>query len=212
MIQNAVCREILTYLEQQYAPLALIVYGSYADGTSRAHSDFDALVITGEHPYLHDTSTVAGVTLDVFVYPKFCFEGAPDCDAFLQIAEGTILLDTDGIAQRLQQKVMQYIDTWTYKTAQEIHSELAWCEKMLSRAERGDTEGFYRHHWVLTDSIEIFCDVVHRRFTGPRKTLHWMEREYPEAYALYSHALAHFDTGTLQEWVAYLSRKAATLS
>lgn len=37
--------EIIEYLKEKYQPLALIVYGSFADGTNNAHSDFDALVI-----------------------------------------------------------------------------------------------------------------------------------------------------------------------
>ena len=39
-------QDILTYLAAEYDPLAIIVYGSFADGTQNLFSDFDALLIT----------------------------------------------------------------------------------------------------------------------------------------------------------------------
>lgn len=39
-------REIIEYIKSRYAPLSVIVYGSYADGSNNAGSDFDALVLT----------------------------------------------------------------------------------------------------------------------------------------------------------------------
>ena len=38
--------DILTYLAARYDPAAIIVYGSFADGSSNLFSDFDALLIT----------------------------------------------------------------------------------------------------------------------------------------------------------------------
>ena len=35
--------DILTYLAAKYDPAAIIVYGSFADGSSNLFSDFDAL-------------------------------------------------------------------------------------------------------------------------------------------------------------------------
>lgn len=62
--------QILSYLVETYAPKAILVYGSYADGSDNEHSDFDALVISGCQGRSHDMSMVNGVTLDVFVYPE----------------------------------------------------------------------------------------------------------------------------------------------
>ena len=38
---------ILKYIRERYHPTALILYGSYADGTNGPDSDFDALAIAG---------------------------------------------------------------------------------------------------------------------------------------------------------------------
>lgn len=66
--------QILQYIQEAYAPLSIILYGSYADGTNNLNSDFDALVITSEHELFHDTSIVNGIPLDVFVYPQKYFD------------------------------------------------------------------------------------------------------------------------------------------
>ena len=65
----AVTDEVLCYLEKEYDPLAVILYGSFADGTQDAESDFDALVITRDRKK-HDTSRVGDTVLDVFVWPE----------------------------------------------------------------------------------------------------------------------------------------------
>ena len=65
--------KIITYLQEKYMPLSIIVYGSYANGTNDLNSDFDALVIYDDSNQIHDTSFVNGIQLDVFVYPLSYF-------------------------------------------------------------------------------------------------------------------------------------------
>ena len=31
-----------------------------------------------------------------------------------------------------------------------------WLQKMLRRAKKGDAEGNFRYHWMLTDALEIY--------------------------------------------------------
>lgn len=75
---------ILKYIRERYHPTALILYGSYADGTNGPDSDFDALAIAGEAA--HDVSTVAGVRLDLYIYPAAAVSGAIDCEDFVQLS------------------------------------------------------------------------------------------------------------------------------
>ena len=198
---------ILEYLKSAYAPLAIIVYGSYADGSNNEHSDFDALVIVPEGEEHHDTSVVEGVRLDVFVYPADSLEGEIDCEAFIQVADGQLALDTEGRAEALVRRVRDYIASLPGKTEAEVQDGIAWCEKMLERAQRGDAEGFYRWHWLLADSLEIYCDAAGRRYLGPKKTLRWMESQEPEAYACYTRALRAFSLESLLNWIEYLKNR-----
>ena len=96
---------ILTYIQKTYQPEAVVVYGSFADGSAGAGSDFDALVIAGSRA-CHDASEIDGVTLDVFVYPAATFCADYDPEDFVQIFDGKILLDRCGTAAQLQKRVL----------------------------------------------------------------------------------------------------------
>lgn len=197
---------ILEYLRRTYQPLALIVYGSYADGTNNPGSDFDALVITADHAIFHDVSFVDGVQLDVFVYPAAHFDGDFDCDSFAQISDGHILMDTRELAAQLQARVLRHLDSLPGKTPAEIRADVEWCRKMFLRTRRCDAEGVFRWHWLLTDSLEIFCEASGHAYRGPKKALRWMEREYPEAFRLYAKALAELSEDSLERWIAHLEQ------
>ncbi|MGM9618827.1 MAG: nucleotidyltransferase domain-containing protein [Oscillospiraceae bacterium] len=198
--------EILAYIKQTYRPVGIIVYGSFADGSQNAHSDFDALVLTDGGEQTHDTNLVGGTQLDVFVYPAAFFDGPFNCEEFVQLHDSQILLDTDGTAARLRAAVLSYLDAIPPKTAEENRGNAAWCEKMLLRAGRGDAEGFFRWHWLLTDSLEIYCDLTAQRYFGPKKALRRMRENDPAGYALYEKAISTPDYDALADWVAYLRK------
>ena len=197
-------KPIIEYMKQKYSPLSIILYGSYANGTNNLNSDFDALVISQNHEQFHDTSFVDGIQLDVFVYPASYFDGDYNCNDFIQIFDGTIISDTDEIGKTLQNKVRTYLENLPCKTKEEIQSGIDWCVKMLARIKRGDAEGMFRWHWVLVDSLEIFCDAMHHVYLGPKKTLAWMEETHPEAFALYQKALFELSEDALEDWVMWL--------
>ncbi len=200
--------EIIDYIKQVYEPLSIILYGSYADGSHNEHSDFDALVVSKKHEVFHDTSVINGIRLDVFVYPSAYFDRAVDCGEFLQVFDGDIILDTNGQGASLKQKVLSYMKEYPFKTADEVKDEIEWCKKMLERTDRPDAEGVFRWHWLLTDSLEIFCDTVHHMYLGPKKTLRWMKNNYPRAFQIYEAALRDFRQEVLREWILYLEQLA----
>ena len=200
---------IIDYLTETYHPSGLIVYGSYADGSNNENSDFDALVIT-DGIRKHDTSTVGGTVLDVFVYPAATFGSDPDPRDYIQIYDGKIILDHAGTAKRLQERVRAFVDRAPQKTRDEIMGEIAWCEKMLSRTVRGDAEGYYRWHWLLTDSLEIYTDVKGQYYFGPKKTLRMMRQTDAESYRICSQALSDFSRDSLAAWVGCLKALSET--
>ncbi len=198
--------EILLYLRNKYRPLSIIVYGSFADGTNNENSDFDVLVITESGEEKHDNSTINGIILDAFVYPKCIFEET-DPKAFLQIQGGKIVVDTNGIAAKLLESVARYISNIQAKTYEENKRNIDWCEKMLLRAARGDTEGYFRFHWLLTESLEIYCDVIGERYLGPKKSIIRMQAEDGESAELYKNALSQSDYASLKQWIEHLKKK-----
>ncbi len=199
--------KVIGYLMESYQPNAIILYGSFADGSANAHSDFDALVIA-DHIRTHDASTIGDTVLDVFVYPTETFESDFDPEAFVQIFDGRIILDKFGIAARLQRQILDHLDRTPKKTDDEIRQALDWCEKMVARTARGDAEGLYRWHWLLTDSLEIYCDLRRLRYFGPKKALRQMEHSDAEAFRLYSRALRAPDREALSAWIDCLKRRS----
>ena len=205
-----ILEQILRYIQETYAPLSVILYGSYADGTNNLNSDFDALVITADHEQFHDTSFVDGIPLDVFVYPARYFESSYSCEDFVQIFDGRIITDSGGIGKALQETVRAYLKNLPSKTSAELQADIDWCVKMSARAKRCDCEGLFRWHWVLIDSLEIFCNIMQQPYLGPKKSLKWMEKAHPEAFDRYKKALQHFWMDDLNEWIGYIKNAAKT--
>ena len=204
-------KQIIEYIQQRYNPLSIILYGSYANGTNNLNSDFDALVISDDHEQFHDTSFVDGIQLDVFVYPASYFEGDYDCNDFIQIFDGKIVVDRGGQGKALQAKVQSYLQNRPQKSRAEIDASVNWCIKMLARVKRCDAEGMFRWHWVLIDSLEIFCDVKHHPYRGPKKSLKWMEENHPTAFACYQTALTDFSMESLENWILYIKNANGTV-
>lgn len=196
--------EIIAYLMEKYAPTGMIVYGSYANGTNNLNSDFDALLITRSGDIQHDTGTVLGTRLDVFLYPESCFAQAYDMDDFVQIWDGRIIRDETGLAQRLKDEVAAHIQQQPRKTDAENADSLAWCEKMLERTRRDDMEGLYRLHWLLVDSLEIYFDLKGLYYWGPKKALRQMKEEDPYSAELYGRALREPNDANLSAWLRRL--------
>ena len=203
--------QIIEYIKHKYNPLSIILYGSYANGTNNLNSDFDSLVISYDHEQFHDTSFVNGIQLDVFVYPVSYFDGNYDCNNFIQIFDGKIIADNDGIGKALQTKVLSYLQNRPQKSNAEIDASIDWCIKMLARVKRCDAEGMFRWHWVLIDSLEIYCDVMHHPYWGPKKSLKWMEENHPTAFDCYQKALRDFSMETLENWIKYIENAKGTV-
>lgn len=202
---------IIEYIKQKYNPLSIILYGSYANGTNNLNSDFDSLVISENCEPFHDTSFVNGIQLDVFVYPASYFDGNYDCNDFIQIFDGKIITDSDGRGKALQENVRSYLQNRPKKSKAEIDAAVDWCVKMLARGKRCDAEGMYRRHWVLIDSLEIFCDVMYHPYRGPKKALKWMEENHPAAFDCYKKALSDFSTESLENWITYIKNANKTV-
>ena len=196
--------DILSYLAAQYDPVAIIVYGSFADGTSNLFSDFDALLITQDGQRRHDDRFVDCTQLDVFIHPLSDFQGEYDPAEFARIYGGQILLDKNGVAAALLDKVQRWVDSRAKKTQEELRLDVSWCEKMLRRAERADAEGCFRRHWLLTDSLEIYTELRGWPYLGPKKALAQLEKKDKAVFALYETALTAGDYESLAAWVEHI--------
>ena len=65
-----------------------------------------------------------------------------------------------------------------------------WLDKMLARAEKGDPEGDFRRHWLLTALLEDYFAFRGRWYLGPKSSLAFLQNEQPDHYAAFCRALA----------------------
>lgn len=196
---------ILNYLKETYQPSTLILYGSWADGSNNEGSDFDCLLLCDRAEPYHDVSIVDGIQLDAFVYPQDSVRDA-DLSEFLQIHDGRILLDETGAGAALKEAVNAYITEAASQAREESLAQLDWCRKMLIRARRGDAEGYFRWHWLLCDSLEIWCGLQGQFYFGPKKTIRYLKETDPKGFALYEKALSVMDPQALADWIEYICR------
>lgn len=78
MLNRQPAAGILEYLLQTHNPRAIIITGSYADGTYTEASDFDCWLIGRDKKTArHDTSIVNGVQLQAEIYPMHYFMNMP---------------------------------------------------------------------------------------------------------------------------------------
>ena len=143
--------------------------------------------------------------LDVFVYPEREIGNNPDLYGFIQIFGGVIVYDKTGAASGLMQKVHEYVEHFPKKTQSEKEELKVWCGKMLHRASRSDAEGAYRAHWLLVDSLQIYCDIRNLFYFGPKKTIQFMENSDPSGFNLFSDALKN--QAALEAWIHYICKE-----
>ncbi len=196
-------KEVTNYLLEKYNPNTIVFYGSFVDGTNSLESDFDGFIVMDNPPAKHDSSFVCGIQLDVFIYDTEKFLGKVSPSDFPMVNDCSIVLDKMGFATKLCEQVRNYINSYRSDFDKDTFG-INWCKKMLNRAVRGDAEGYFRWHWVLTDSLEIYCSVRDKFYFGPKKTLAMLEREAFDHHLIYTDALIKYDENSLKRWLNLL--------
>lgn len=198
---------IINYLKEKYRLSSMIVCGDYAEGQQTGHSVFEAVAMGPTSPYAVEDGVVDGVKLAVYVYPRDIFYGEIALDEFEQVHDGLVVLDSDGMGTWLKNMIAREIASIPAKPREDVLASLEWCDRMCARAALGDAEGHFMRHWLLTDSVEIYCDVSGQPFLSPQKTMRKMAKNDPEAAQVHFRALSTMEQTALEEWVKLLRRR-----
>lgn len=199
--------KIISYLKEKYRASSIIVYGDWAEEGADKTSIFEALVMGPTSPYAHDMETIDGIKLDVVVYPREIFYGEITIEDFEQVYDGLVALDDDGMGTWLKRVIVQQIDSIPSKPDEAIIESLEWCKNMCEKAAKKDADGYFRRAWMLTDSVEIYADVIGVPFLSPQKTMSKMRKNDPEAAQIHFNALSTMDQEALEAWVALLEKR-----
>lgn len=186
--------KVKDHLVQRYHCHAIILYGSFAEGSYTPQSDIDLICFCDRVSAQNDTSFIDGRQLDAWIYET---EMMKNYEKFLHIEDGKILLDERNLCDKLLKSIRGHLNDDANKpAAEEIAFQKAWLKKMLDRSKKSDVEGNFRYHWMLSDSLEIYFAVRGIRYKGPKKALSWMKDLDSDAFELFSQALktnAHFE-------------------
>lgn len=197
-------QKMLDYLETKYHPNGILVYGSYANGSNNPYSDFDVMLIYDGDIVIHDDSVIGGTQLDAFIYPIVQIRNTVSVSDFARIRNGKIIKDETGLLHSLLIDVEDYIDSLPKKTIEENLQDISWCHKMLQRIRQGNSESFYRMHWLIVDSLEIYFGILGLYYPGPKKALRELQNNYPNAYEIYCEAMKDSSLENLNRWVQLL--------
>ena len=192
---------ILEYLLQTHNPRAIIITGSYADGTYNEASDFDCWLIgRDESRAYHDTSIVNGIQLHAEIYPLSHLMHLPMrmIEFFIDVI---IAHDPDGAAAEFMNHVQKELACDPCMRPEKKAQTMAYLEKMLRRASRQDFNGDLRGHLMLFQSVEYWCDFSDRIYQGSKKTLRMMEKTDPKSAAILRRAMRSFDPADMQAWI-----------
>ncbi len=197
-------QKILDYLDSKYHPNGILVYGSYANGSNNPYSDFDVMLTYDGTKLIHDDSVINDVQLDAYIYPIAMIRNDIEVSEYVRIYNGWIIKDETGLLSSLLIKVSAYIDSLPRKNREENLQNISWCKKMLQRIQYGNSEGLYRMHWLVVDSLEIYFDILGLYYPGPKNALHELQNTYPNAYDIYCEAMKDSSLDNLNRWVQLL--------
>jgi len=197
-------QQIIDYLKETYAPLAIVTYGSFACGTNDEYSDFDCLVLVKEKTKRHDDSVINGIPLDCFLFtPEEAAEEDPD--TFLTVYDGNILLDTDNLALNLKNRVRQYVAEHSKIDEEEKQFIASWIAKTMRRAEKQDDEGSYRALAFLWESLTDYYLLRDMYYFGSKKAVAYLKAEDPTGYSLYHAAITERTNEAIARWAEYVA-------
>lgn len=174
--------DLVEKLKKDYKCKAIILYGSYADGTNKKNSDLNILCFAEVEKMIRDTSVFNGVQLDLWVCPMDCINGY---QTLSKLYEGEVLYEIDNIGSILLDKVKTHVEREFEISREEVERLKLWCYKMLDGIAIGNIEGNYRKIWLTNDLLPIYFQMKKRWFLGPKKSFEWLKEHDKKVYFMF---------------------------
>lgn len=186
-MEDELIYSIKEYLINKYGCHSIILYGSFANGDYSDESDIDLLCFCDDLEKENDMTEFNNRRLDAWIYKT---EMINNCTDFLHVRGGKILLDEKNLCTGLLNDIDKlFINGPRQLSLEEKDFLKSWLQKMLKRAEKGDIEGNFRYHWMLTDTLEIYFNIKGKWYLGPKKSLEWLNINDKTAYDRFNNAL-----------------------
>lgn len=182
-------QQIIDLLIAEHGAHTILLYGSRADGSATADSDYDMAAFALVAEELRDNRFAEGVYRDIFIYPDVILN-SPSKD-YLKLCDSQIILQRDSSASDFLAQLNLILQAGPkILSQQEIQVRYQWAIKMCSRLARGDIEGNYRRIMLLMTLLEDYFDLRQRWYQGSKKAFLWLQKNSPEDFILFDKALS----------------------
>lgn len=187
-VRKVVIKQVLEYLKHKYKCHMIILYGSYANGTNDDRSDIDIMGFSDDvNNCINDNSIINGVELDSWIYNTSDMTNVED---FIHILDGKVLLDEQEKSSTFFNRIQELYDRGPVKmSSNDKEHSVKWLNRMFNRCKKKDLEAYYRHHWLVVESLQIYFDIRGLWYLGSKKSLEWLKEHDLQAYELYALAL-----------------------
>lgn len=167
--------QVCTELVAAHAVHTILLYGSRADGSAGADSDYDVAGFGPIDKSFRVARLVDGAYLDVFVYPEALLLGPSE--EYLKLRGSQVVLQRGAEAADFLSKLEEIFRRGPEPLPlDEIEARKVWAHKMAARMQRADLEGNYRRVWLLTALLEDYFHLRGLWYEGPKKALRWLEQ------------------------------------
>jgi hypothetical protein len=176
-ILDRACKELVS----AHAVHTILLYGSRADGSAGADSDYDIAAFSPNDKSFRIARLVDGAYLDVFIYPEALL--IEPTQEYLKLRGSQIVLQRGAEAESFLSKLEEVFRRGPEPLpSDEIEARKVWAQKMAARIGRADPEGNYRRVWLLTALLEDYFHIRGLWYQGPKKSLRWLEQFDGPAY------------------------------
>lgn len=187
-LTDPVLAKIVDYLVASYGAHSILLYGSRADGSATADSDYDVAAFAPVENEIRNNQLIDGAFWDVFVYPEELL--LSPTKEYLKLRGSQILVQESTKARDFLTGLDDLFDAGPAALSeQEVAVRVQWAEKMLARIQRNDIEGNYRRAWLLTTLLEDYFEFRQIWYQGPKKSFIWMKEHAPQDFMVFERAL-----------------------
>lgn len=203
VMEDKLIDSVKEYLIKEYNCHSIILYGSFVSGDYTEESDIDLVCFCDNPKKKNDTTVFNNRRLDAWIYKTEMME---ECTQFFHVKDSKVIFDEKNLCTNFLNEInRQFLNGPKQLTLEEKSFLKDWLKKMLQRARKGDIEGNFRYHWLLTDSLEIYFNIKGAWYIGPKKSLQWLYENNREAYYVFHNALKiNADISEVEKLIEYI--------
>ena len=203
MRSDPIIDQVRKELVAAHAVHTILLYGSRADGSAGADSDYDVAAFGPIAKSFRVSRVADGAYLDVFVYPE-----APllePTEEYLKLRGSLVILQRGAEAEDFLSKLEEVFRHGPEPLpSDEVEARKVWAHKMAARMQRADLEGNYRRVWLLTALLEDYFHIRGLWYQGPKKSLRWLEQFDAPTYDALRLALEPNASKEAVSWLVHL--------